>query len=71
MISKKILEKEREYSIFKGDWKNDKFDGKGIFYFNDGERYEGDFKNNKFDGKGKFHYKNGNRYEGDWKNDKK
>ena len=27
-------------------------EGKGIFYWNDGDRYEGDWKNGKFEGKG-------------------
>ena len=43
-------------------------EGKGIFYYNDGARYEGDWKNGLREGKGIFYYKNGNKYEGDWKN---
>ena len=45
-------------------------EGKGIFYFKSGNRYEGDFKNDGFEGKGIFYFKSGNRYEGDFKNDK-
>ena len=42
--------------------------GKGIYYFNDGDRYEGDYKNDNKEGKGIMHYNNGDRYEGYWKN---
>ena len=43
-------------------------EGKGIEYYNDGNRYEGDFRNDKREGKGIFYYNNGDRYEGDFKN---
>ena len=47
---------EKEYYIIikmmrnKGDFKNDKFEGKGIYYYNNGDKYEGDFKNDKREG---------------------
>ena len=44
-------------------------EGKGIEYYNDGNRYEGDFRNGKREGKGIYYHKNGNIYEGDYKND--
>ena len=40
---------------YKGEFKNNMFEGKGIYHFNNGERYdiyEGDFKNDKKEGKG-------------------
>ena len=46
-------------------------EGRGIYYYNDGERYEGDWKNDLKDGKGIYYYNDGERYEGDWKNDLK
>ena len=46
-------------------------EGKGIFYYNDGDRYEGDFKNGNFEGKGIYYYKNGDRRMGNYLNDKK
>ena len=46
-------------------------EGKGIYYFNNGDRYEGDFKNDNKEGKGIYYWNNGDRYEGDWKNDNK
>ena len=45
-------------------------EGKGIMYFNNGDRYEGDWKNDNKEGKGIYYWNNGNRYEGDIKNGK-
>ena len=36
-------------------------EGKGIYYFNNGDRYEGEWKNDKREGKGKYYYNNGDR----------
>ena len=46
-------------------------EGKGMFYYPNGDRYEGDWKSGKREGKGIYYYKSGSRYEGDWRNDKK
>ena len=46
-------------------------EGKGIFYFNNGDKYVGDFINDKVEGKGICFYQTGNRYEGDFRNDKR
>ena len=47
-------------------------EGKGIFYFNDGDICEGDWRNGKMEGKGIYYYnKSGNRYESDFRNNKK
>ena len=47
-------------------------EGKGIEYWNNGDRYEGDFKNGVSDGKGIYYCNSepfkGDRYEGDFKN---
>ena len=48
--------------------KNDKAEGKGIYYRNNGGRYEGDFKNDKKEGKGIYYYNNGDRAMGDFLN---
>ena len=45
-------------------------EGKGIYYSNNGDRYEGDFRNGKFEGQGIYYYSNGDREIGDWENDK-
>ena len=65
-------QKELKLDIGKyvGQVVNGKREGKGIDYYNNGDRYEGDFKNDIKEGKGIYYYSNGNRYEGDWKNGK-
>ena len=73
MINNKINEKkEKIYKNGKyiGSLKNGLREGKGIMYYNNGNRYEGNFKNDKMEGKGIYYFNNGNRYEGDFKNDK-
>jgi len=45
-------------------------EGKGICYWEDGDRYEGDYKNDNKQGKGIYYGNNGDLYEGDWRNDK-
>ena len=59
--------------ILQNIWNNgiDKREGKGIYYWNDGDRYEGDWKKDKKEGKGVFYYKNGNREIGDYINGRK
>ena len=49
--------------------KNGLYEGRGIFYFNNGNRYEGEFKYNKREGKGIMYYSNGDRDMGDYLND--
>ena len=39
--------------IYKGEWDNSNFNGKGTFYFADGRRYEGDFEEGEMHGYGK------------------
>ena len=50
-------------------------EGKGIMYFNNGDRYDGEWRNNKQNGKGVKYWNTepykGDRYEGDYLNDKK
>ena len=53
-----------------GDFRNGKPDGKGIEYYNNGDRYEGDFRNGKKEGKGIYYYNNGDRIIGDYYNGK-
>ena len=55
--------------IYMGEWKNNKIEGVGKYYFYNGTRYEGEWKNNKREGYGIFYYSNGNKLEGEWKND--
>ena len=46
--------------------KEGKFDGKGIFYFKNGDIYEGDYKNGFREGYGTYKYANGEKFEGDF-----
>ena len=38
--------------VYEGDFKNNKFDGRGIERLKNGQRYEGKWKNNLKNGKG-------------------
>ena len=46
--------------------KEGKFDGKGIFYFKNGDIYEGGYKNGFREGYGTYKYANGEKFEGDF-----
>ena len=62
---------EFENGVFIGNVINSKKEGKGIFYYNNGAKYEGEYKNDLRNGKGIFYYKEGHIYDGEWENDKK
>ena len=68
--NKEII-KQYDFGYYEGQIKNNKREGKGIFYWNVGDRYKGQWKNDLKEGKGIYYYNNGDRYEGDWKNDLK
>ena len=63
LVKKKIFE-NGEYT---GQFKDGKMEGRGTFYFNNGDKYEGEIKNNIFEGKGAYYYHNGEKYVGDFK----
>jgi hypothetical protein len=57
---------------YKGTFKNDEFDGKGIYSYESDRneiQYEGEFKNGMFNGKGILIYKDGKKQDGQWKDD--
>ena len=60
---KNLKDKIEKYD---GEWKNDKYEGKGIYYYKNGDRYEGDWKNGKREGKGIYYYSYGDRKMGDY-----
>jgi hypothetical protein len=41
---------------YDGEWKDDKYHGKGLLIFPDGRKYEGEFSEGKFFGKGFLFY---------------
>ena len=43
-------------------------EGKGICYWEDGDRYEGDYINDNKEGKGIYYWNDGDKYEGDFRN---
>ena len=51
-------------TFYKGEFKEDKFEGKGVIYHNDGESYSGDWKDDLADGYGTYTYLDGTVYEG-------
>ena len=63
--------KNKYRKLYTGDWKNNKKEGHGIFFYKDGSCYDGLWKNNKRDGKGLMIYANEDIYEGNWKEDLK
>ena len=66
--NKELIYKEGKYI---GQVVNGLAEGKGIAYFNNGDKYEGDCKNGKADGRGIKLWNKGDKYVGYWKNDKK
>ena len=40
--------------------------GKGVYYYENGDKYEGDWKNNLKDGEGILYFKKGDLYKGNW-----
>ena len=57
--------------IYKGEWKNDLKEGKGIMKYNNGDIYKGEWKNDLKEGKGIMEYNNGFFHDGNWLDDKK
>ena len=45
------------------------FEGYGIIYFSNGNKYEGEFKNAMLEGYGIFYFSNGDKLKGIFKND--
>lgn len=57
--------------IYKGNWTNDKHDGRGVYIWKEYGRYEGDFVEGKMQGNGKRVYHSGNVYVGQFIDGKK
>ena len=70
-----IIANDLKEIIYRGEWKNDKYDGKCYYsLFKDINicgmqgHYEGEFKDGKINGKGIYEWSDGRKYEGTWKN---
>ena len=59
------------YGRYVGQIINGLREGKGTYYFNNGNRYEGDWRNGNKEGKGIFYFNDGDKYKGNWKNDER
>ena len=52
---------------YEGEFKDNKRNGKGVYYWPSGARYEGEFKDGQENGKGVHYWPDGHRYEGEFK----
>ena len=60
-----------ELGVQFGHFKENIFNGRGIFQFSDGEVYDGEWKDGKRNGRGAYTYENGQKYTGEWVDDVK
>ena len=54
---------------FEGNLIDNKKEGKGKYYYTNGDIYDGEFKNDLKEGNGTLYYANGDKYTGQFKND--
>lgn len=57
-------------TVYEGEWKEDKINGKGKLTIPDKGTYEGYFENGQKQGQGKYNFQNGDIYEGNFSQDK-
>ena len=60
-----------DFGRYVGQVVNGLAEGKGIYYFNNGDKHEGEWRNGNKEGKGIYYFNNGERYEGDFRNGNK
>ena len=66
-----IYKKEKLFGTYVGNFKDDKYNGQGIYTWADGKKYVGEFRDGKRHGQGTFVSADGKKkYVGEWKNDK-
>ena len=61
----------KDGSEYKGEWRNDKRDGRGEMHYANGDTYVGEWVGGMRHGKGELTMINGNVYNGGWYKDKK
>jgi len=57
--------------LYKGEFKDNRPNGQGVFTSPEGQRYQGEFKDGKLNGQGVMTYPDGRRYEGEYKDSKR
>jgi hypothetical protein len=63
---------EKTQPYYEGEFKRNNYDGKGEYYYGDGDYYKGDWKDNKYNGQGAAYSKRLDRtWVGEYKNDEK
>ena len=60
---------EKGMICYTGEQLNGRFHGNGVFYLNNGDKFNGKWLLNKKHGKGTYYYANGDKYIGDYVND--
>jgi len=55
---------------YKGQWRNDNWNGNGFLVLSFGDKYSGSFRDNFFEGNGTYSFADGNKYTGQWKEGK-
>uniref|UniRef100_A0A3B0MVW1 Phosphatidylinositol-4-phosphate (PIP) 5-kinase, putative n=1 Tax=Theileria annulata TaxID=5874 RepID=A0A3B0MVW1_THEAN len=60
-----------DYSVYYGEWKDGKYEGKGHLFMPDGSQYIGSFSNGVFNGSGEVLFLNGDTFKGMFSNDLK
>ena len=71
-IMKNIETMIEDGNFYEGEFKNGKFDGKGLYKYKNGDIYRGEFKEGYRDGKGIYLWNDNKfKYDGEWKNDLK
>jgi hypothetical protein len=65
-----VSEKKFDYGTYEGEFRGDKIEGNGTFYYKDGYTYKGEFKNEKIEGKGILSNNKDYKYKGEFKNGK-
>ena len=56
--------------VYEGEYSHGEKNGKGIYYYPNGEKYDGEFVRNKKEGNGVFYWDDKKRWEGTWVNNK-
>ena len=66
-----IFTKKYQEGKYEGQFVNGLKNGKGTYYFDNGDKYVGDFRDGDREGEGIYYYKNGDKYEGHFKKNRK